>query len=175
MGPGPLFWGPDHFFGVRTTFSGSGPLFRGPDGSAGPQKVGGQAGPGNFRVLPILYPPLPDTTYLDIHPPVTRLILPACESLRYFLLTLNCDPNIVGGGFVMWSGLLLVVVDGGWEVGWMVVGWMVGWLSVKLGSDSSGEGGPSSGFFWPRNPVSWTPGTPVSGSGTPFNRPDPRN
>ena len=44
-----------------------------------------------------------------------------------------------------------------------------------LGSDSSGEGGPSSGFFWPRNPVSWTPGTPVSGSGTPFNRPDPRN
>lgn len=110
-------------------------------------------------------------TYL----PITRLILPACESLRYFLLTLNCDPNIVGGGFVMWSGLLLVVVDGGWEVGWMVVGWMVGWLSVKLGSDSSGEGGPSSGFFWPRNPVSWTPGTPVSGSGTPFNRPDPRN
>ena len=91
-----------------------------------------------------------------------------CESLRYFLLTLNCDPNIVGGGFVMWSGLLLVVVDGGWEVGWMVVGWMVGWLSVKLGSDSSGEGGPSSGFFWPRNPVSWTPGTPVSGSGTPI-------
>ena len=30
LGSGPLFWGPDHFFGVRTTFSGSGREVRDP-------------------------------------------------------------------------------------------------------------------------------------------------
>ena len=76
--------------GFRTTFFGNpGGLdhfFRDPGvltESAAPEKVGVFLKTGNFRVL-LLCPPLPQ-------PISHRYTSLPCESLRYFLLTLNCD------------------------------------------------------------------------------------